>query len=141
MYSRNRISARRFGKKILCTYLGTIPYKSCTRGLQTMYAYAVCALIRFQLYQLLNSLFQANTNCPRPENYNTDLSNGLNGTNPPTFTWSSIASACESGWDFSSRWFAHSGAKAGKRKLSVKLLKRNPNSNNKLALFSQFFNQ
>uniref|UniRef100_A0A914V4B0 Trehalase n=1 Tax=Plectus sambesii TaxID=2011161 RepID=A0A914V4B0_9BILA len=56
--------------------------------------------------------YRANTNCPRPENYNLDFINGINGTNAPNFTWSSIASACESGWDFSSRWFAHSGAHA-----------------------------
>lgn len=49
------------------------------------------------------------SSCPRPENYLTDLNNGLNGTGHPEFIWSSIASACESGLDFSTRWFAHQG--------------------------------
>lgn len=58
-------------------------------------------------------LFQALSNCPRPENYLIDLNNGLNGTGHPEFIWSSIASACESGIDFSTRWYAHQGKYAG----------------------------
>ena len=52
------------------------------------------------------------TDCPRPENYLVDIENGLNGTGDTRFIWSSIASACESGLDFSSRWFAYSGEHA-----------------------------
>ncbi|VDN57078.1 unnamed protein product [Dracunculus medinensis] len=61
------------------------------------------------------SLFRYNSisNCPRPENYLVDLDNGLNGTGDPEFIWSSIASACESGLDFSSRWFEYDGPHAG----------------------------
>uniref|UniRef100_A0A915Q1Z2 Trehalase n=1 Tax=Setaria digitata TaxID=48799 RepID=A0A915Q1Z2_9BILA len=58
----------------------------------------------YQLYQ-----YRALSSCPRPENYLTDLNNGLNGIGDPEFIWSSIASACESGLDFSTRWFAHQG--------------------------------
>ncbi|VDK45633.1 unnamed protein product [Anisakis simplex] len=54
--------------------------------------------------------YRAASNCPRPENYLVDLYNGLKGTGGAEFIWSSIASACESGLDFSSRWFAYSGA-------------------------------
>lgn len=61
----------------------------------------------------LSKLLQALSTCPRPENYLTDLNNGLKGTGHPEFIWSSIASACESGFDFSTRWFAHQGKYAG----------------------------
>ncbi|VDD90145.1 unnamed protein product, partial [Enterobius vermicularis] len=53
------------------------------------------------------------TNCPRPENYLVDLDNGYHGDDKSTNIWSSIASACESGLDFSSRWFGYSGTQAG----------------------------
>ena len=33
----------------------------------------------------------------------------------PQFTWKAISSACESGWDFSSRWFASLGNDACKQ--------------------------
>ncbi|KAL3981404.1 Trehalase family protein [Acanthocheilonema viteae] len=59
---------------------------------------------KYQMYQ-----YRASSTCPRPENYLIDLNNGLNGTGHPEFIWSSIASACESGFDFSTRWFAHQG--------------------------------
>ncbi|VDN05994.1 unnamed protein product [Thelazia callipaeda] len=62
----------------------------------------------YQLYQ-----YRALSNCPRPENYLVDLNNGLNGAGNPEFIWSSIASACESGFDFSTRWFAHHGKHSG----------------------------
>ncbi|CAJ0926396.1 unnamed protein product, partial [Mesorhabditis belari] len=52
------------------------------------------------------------TNCPRPENFLVDVENGINGSYDPQEIWSSTASACESGWDFSSRWFDHNGSKA-----------------------------
>lgn len=61
----------------------------------------------------LSGILQALSTCPRPENYLTDLDNGLKGTGDPEFIWSSIASACESGFDFSTRWFAHQGKYAG----------------------------
>ncbi|VDK30206.1 unnamed protein product [Gongylonema pulchrum] len=63
---------------------------------------------QYQMYQ-----YRALSSCPRPENYLTDLSNGVNGTREPDFIWSSIASACESGLDFSTRWFAYNGKYAG----------------------------
>lgn len=63
---------------------------------------------KYQMYQ-----YRAPSNCPRPENFLTDISNGLNGTGQPQFIWSSIASACESGLDFSTRWFAYHGKYAG----------------------------
>ncbi|VDK77546.1 unnamed protein product [Litomosoides sigmodontis] len=59
---------------------------------------------KYQMYQ-----YRALSTCPRPENYLIDLDNGLKGTGDPEFIWSSIASACESGFDFSTRWFAHQG--------------------------------
>ncbi|EFO17808.2 trehalase [Loa loa] len=59
---------------------------------------------KYRMYQ-----YRALSSCPRPENYLADLNSGLNGTGHPEFIWSSIASACESGLDFSTRWFAHQG--------------------------------
>lgn len=67
----------------------------------------------------LSGLLQASSSCPRPENYLTDLNNGLKGTGYPEFIWSSIASACESGLDFSTRWYAHQGKYAGKFYLPI----------------------
>lgn len=60
------------------------------------------------------SLFQyrAITNCPRPENFLTDFFNGVNSSYSAEKIWGNTASACESGWDFSSRWFDHNGTEA-----------------------------
>ncbi|VDK64679.1 unnamed protein product [Onchocerca ochengi] len=69
---------------------------------------------KYRMYQ-----YRALSNCPRPENYLIDLNNGLNGTGHPEFIWSSIASACESGIDFSTRWFAHQG-KYAETKYSIR---------------------
>ncbi|CAJ0574228.1 unnamed protein product, partial [Mesorhabditis spiculigera] len=57
-------------------------------------------------------LYRSITTCPRPENYLVDVDNGINGSYDPEEIWSSVASACESGWDFSSRWFDHTGKQA-----------------------------
>ncbi|KAF1749248.1 hypothetical protein GCK72_025715 [Caenorhabditis remanei] len=43
------------------------------------------------------------SNCPRPENFRGDYQIGMNSSDPSS-VWRSISSACESGWDFSSRW-------------------------------------
>ena len=52
---------------------------------------------------ILNRYFDAE-NKPRPESYLIDLQD-QEKVNDPDF-YSNIRSACESGWDFSSRWFA-----------------------------------
>lgn len=49
------------------------------------------------------------TDCPRPENFLEDFQLGRQAASP-MFFWSSTASACESGLDFSSRWY-HWGTK------------------------------
>ncbi|CAD6188928.1 unnamed protein product [Caenorhabditis auriculariae] len=56
-------------------------------------------------------LYRSETDCPRPENLLGDYDLGINSSNPRA-TWQSIASACESGWDFSSRWMDRSGPRA-----------------------------
>uniref|UniRef100_A0A1I8BUY7 Trehalase n=1 Tax=Meloidogyne hapla TaxID=6305 RepID=A0A1I8BUY7_MELHA len=48
--------------------------------------------------------FKAKTNCPRSENFLEDYQLGIQ-SKKPLFFWSSTASACESGIDFSSRWY------------------------------------
>lgn len=42
---------------------------------------------------------------PRPESYREDIEHAQNIANKPDF-YRNIRAACESGWDFSSRWFA-----------------------------------
>ncbi|VDK81499.1 unnamed protein product [Cylicostephanus goldi] len=53
-------------------------------------------------------LYRTETNCPRPENYLSDYLLGMNNTDP-LITWKAMSTACESGWDFSTRWFDHDG--------------------------------
>lgn len=43
---------------------------------------------------------------PRPESYREDIEHAQNIANKPDF-YHNIRAACESGWDFSSRWFAN----------------------------------
>lgn len=45
---------------------------------------------------------------PRPESYKEDIDSvsHLNSDSQKKEAWSDIAAACESGWDFSSRWFS-----------------------------------
>ncbi|MBK2072484.1 alpha,alpha-trehalase, partial [Francisella noatunensis] len=43
---------------------------------------------------------------PRPESYREDIEHAQNIANKPDF-YRNIRAACESGWDFSSRWFAN----------------------------------
>ncbi|KAI1705252.1 trehalase domain-containing protein [Ditylenchus destructor] len=55
----------------------------------------------FSLYQ-----YRAETNCPTTLG---DYQQGMESGKDPEFYWSSTASACESGWDFSTRWFDMEG--------------------------------
>ncbi|CAL2051781.1 unnamed protein product [Caenorhabditis brenneri] len=48
-------------------------------------------------------IYRTLSNCPRPENFLGDYNIGMRAPNPSA-VWRSISSACESGWDFSSRW-------------------------------------
>lgn len=52
---------------------------------------------------LLNRYYDAE-NTPRPESYLIDIEDGGNASGEEFYR--NIRSACESGWDFSSRWFA-----------------------------------
>jgi alpha,alpha-trehalase len=51
----------------------------------------------------LNRYFDAKAE-PRPESYREDLELA-HSHNSPTMLWLNLRAACESGWDFSSRWF------------------------------------
>ncbi|VDL69555.1 unnamed protein product [Nippostrongylus brasiliensis] len=55
-------------------------------------------------------IYRTETNCPRPENFLSDYYLGMNSTDPLR-TWQGLATACESGWDFSTRWFDHEDSK------------------------------
>lgn len=57
-----------------------------------------------QFYQ-----YRADAQGPRPESYKEDLDTASHvaSENGKKAIWSDIASACESGWDFSSRWFSY----------------------------------
>uniref|UniRef100_A0A0K0DQD5 Trehalase n=1 Tax=Angiostrongylus cantonensis TaxID=6313 RepID=A0A0K0DQD5_ANGCA len=57
---------------------------------------------------------QTETNCPRPESFLSDFYLGMNNTDPMS-SWKALATACESGWDFSSRWFDHEGIRKYKK--------------------------
>ena len=52
---------------------------------------------------ILNRYYDAE-NSPRPESYLIDIEDSENASNEEFYR--NIRSACESGWDFSSRWFA-----------------------------------
>ncbi|KMQ61308.1 trehalase [Chryseobacterium sp. FH2] len=52
---------------------------------------------------ILNRYYDAE-NTPRPESYLIDIEDGENALNEEFYR--NIRSGCESGWDFSSRWFA-----------------------------------
>uniref|UniRef100_A0A7E4W1G9 Trehalase n=1 Tax=Panagrellus redivivus TaxID=6233 RepID=A0A7E4W1G9_PANRE len=56
--------------------------------------------------------YRAISDCPRPESYMDDYqaAAGLS-TKDANTVWSSLASACESGIDFSARWFAPNGTR------------------------------
>ncbi|GMR62309.1 hypothetical protein PMAYCL1PPCAC_32504 [Pristionchus mayeri] len=60
--------------------------------------------------------YKTTSNCPRPENFLVDYWQGVNSTRKPEDVWSSTTSACESGWDFSSRWFDLNGTNAYSKK-------------------------
>jgi alpha,alpha-trehalase len=58
-----------------------------------------------QTYQL--SRYYANWTLPRPESWREDVALAANLTDQQAAQlWRNVASAAESGWDFSSRWFA-----------------------------------
>ncbi|VDM98355.1 unnamed protein product [Thelazia callipaeda] len=61
--------------------------------------------------------YRASMKTPRPESYREDLelAEGLSSTEKHLI-WSNVASAAETGWDFSTRWFAQSGPKMHKMK-------------------------
>jgi alpha,alpha-trehalase len=61
----------------------------------------------------LSNKSKAESNCPRPGNWLGDYRLGMSlidgasgGLKAARHFWSSTASACESGWDFSSRWLS-----------------------------------
>ena len=56
---------------------------------------------------ILNRYFD-DENDPRPESYMIDVEDADTSANPEFFR--NIRAACESGWDFSSRWFADSSS-------------------------------
>ncbi|KAI1732355.1 trehalase domain-containing protein [Ditylenchus destructor] len=60
--------------------------------------------------------YRAETNCPRPENFLEDYQMGIQSGENVEFYWSSTASACESGLDFSTRWFDMEGQNTLNRK-------------------------
>lgn len=61
---------------------------------------------KFQFFQ-----YRATVKAPRPESYreDMDLVKNLTSHAEKELVWSNIASAAETGWDFSTRWFAQSG--------------------------------
>jgi len=70
---------------------------------------AVKRLIKIPDGNILNRYYDAE-NLPRPESYLIDIKDNekrrINNTNITNEFYRCLRSACESGWDFSSRWFA-----------------------------------
>uniref|UniRef100_A0A7E4USK8 Trehalase n=1 Tax=Panagrellus redivivus TaxID=6233 RepID=A0A7E4USK8_PANRE len=60
----------------------------------------------FQFFQ-----YRATMKTPRPESYREDMElvKDIDNTEEKEKMWSNVASAAETGWDFSTRWFAQSG--------------------------------
>ncbi|KAI3422303.1 hypothetical protein GPALN_012828 [Globodera pallida] len=69
-----------------------------------------------QRYSLFR--YKAITDCPRPENFLEDYQLGMEANNS-MFFWSSTASACESGLDFSSRWYKWGTAPNAMRRTAI----------------------
>ncbi|CAK5022317.1 unnamed protein product [Meloidogyne enterolobii] len=61
-------------------------------------------IFEFKEKNYLMFQYKTKTNCPRSENFLEDYQLGIQ-SKQPLFFWSSTASACESGIDFSSRWY------------------------------------
>lgn len=74
---------------------------------QTLFQYRV--LFFKKIIHLI--FLKSKTNCPRPENFLEDYQLGIQSGIEPELYWSSMASACESGIDFSSRWFHGNNSK------------------------------
>ncbi|KAH7724867.1 alpha,alpha-trehalase [Aphelenchoides avenae] len=55
--------------------------------------------------------YRASLKFPRPESYREDMElvHGLDNETERERMWSNVASAAETGWDFSTRWFAQHG--------------------------------
>uniref|UniRef100_A0A915HQV2 Trehalase n=1 Tax=Romanomermis culicivorax TaxID=13658 RepID=A0A915HQV2_ROMCU len=60
--------------------------------------------------------YKVDMKMPRPESYREDVEVARNLTSEEDRykMWSNIASAAETGWDFSSRWFSHEGVLANR---------------------------
>ncbi|KRY18312.1 Trehalase [Trichinella patagoniensis] len=58
--------------------------------------------------------YKAEMKMPRPESYREDLElvQNLTDDHAREFVWAQIVSGAETGWDFSSRWFSHTGPEA-----------------------------
>ena len=57
----------------------------------------------FTPHGIVNRYFDQN-NSPRAEMYQTDLEEAQTTAQPPEELFGHLRAACESGWDFSSRW-------------------------------------
>jgi alpha,alpha-trehalase len=62
-------------------------------------------LVRTEDREFLNRFFDKSPK-PRPEAYKEDIELAQNSNRPHELLYHDIRSACESGWDFSSRWLA-----------------------------------
>ncbi len=54
---------------------------------------------------ILNRYWDDHGSRPRPESYREDVETAKNSGRPAAEIYQNIRAACESGWDFSSRWF------------------------------------
>lgn len=97
-------------EKIYTQYFETLEkeYKFWMDGEETLQnGQANKRVVKTENGDILNRYFD-DENAPRPESYMIDVEDADTSASPEFFR--NIRAACESGWDFSSRWFADSSS-------------------------------
>lgn len=104
-----RLLAEHKGEQTLVEYLPYLlaEYHFWMRGSRSLKRgrNSVDRVVRMPGGELLNRYFD-NKSTPRPEGYYEDLSTVLQNRTNPSKQYVNLRAAAESGWDFSSRWFA-----------------------------------
>jgi alpha,alpha-trehalase len=105
-----KLLAEKRGKTVLIKYLPYLltEYRFWTKGRKELTAHAPSyrRIVRMPDGSVLNRYYD-NKHTPRPEAYKEDVETAHKATGrTPSKVYTDIRAAAESGWDFSSRWFA-----------------------------------
>jgi alpha,alpha-trehalase len=102
-----RLLAEVKGDSILKNYLSQLEkeYKFWMKGNKKLSKNSISYLrvVKLPGGEVLNRYWDDKA-APRPESYKEDVMTAVNSKRNPTEIYRNIRSACESGWDFSSRW-------------------------------------